>query len=156
MTLRDAVGATSTSIVALADCSPVLAVTVVWRLVVSVVRASPLPSVTTLLLARVPASAVNETGTPGSRLPLTSVTVAMRVTVPPIGGRVPGLAFSTTAAVAAPPIRIMSGSAMALPEIAPTSAVPDRLPALRRAVAVPLCVRASTGSIVPRVVVKVT
>ena len=68
----------------------------------------------------------------------------------------PGLTFRMIVSAAAPPIAISISAALASPDNALTLAVPDWLPACRSTVTLPLSVRASLGSIVPRVIVKVT
>ena len=99
-----AVGALFTRTVNVAVWPPAAAVTMASRLVVSVVCASPFTLVMTVRFASVPASAEKETGTPGSRLPLASVTPADSWTVPPADGTAPGLTLRTMESAAAPPI----------------------------------------------------
>ena len=94
------VGARFTRTVTVELCPPTDAVTVVSRSVVRLVRASPRESLTTVEAPRVPASAVKETGTPISALPLTSVGLAEIATVPPPAGTVPGLRFCELQTVA--------------------------------------------------------
>src|SRR3954451_16872042 len=95
-----------------ATATPALAATVVVRLVVNCVVARPLASVVTTLAVNEPApedvvalvSIEKLTGTPGSGLPLVSLTVAVRSVVPPAEGRVVGFAPSETDPTAAAPI----------------------------------------------------
>ena len=88
-------------------------------------------------------------------LPVTSSTRAVIVTVPPLAGTLDGEAITEMRSAAAAPILTWSVSE-ALPEKAVIVAVPERPSANKVTVARPLTVRASTGSILPSDVVKVT
>ena len=96
------------------------------------------------------------TGTPATRLPVSSVTNATICTVSPVDGTTLGLAVTTMVEAAAPPIWTSTLSEMASPERAPTVARPDRRPAFSLTRTFPFSVRASRGEIVPSVVVNVT
>ena len=133
------------------------AVTRALPVVDSAARASPLPSLMAELGVSTPASVVKLTGTPASRFPDASLTIAVNCTTPPAAGRADGLASSSTFPAAAAPTVTASGSPDEMPpENARTSAVPDLVPARSFATALPLLVRASFGSMVPSVVVKFT
>ncbi len=103
---------------------------------------------------RLPTSAVNVTGTPGTPAPLTSSTRAAMLDVPPAAASVCGVALKSTRSTAADPTRRFSSRAEAPPENAVTVAVPLWAPAISRTRTWPLFVRASDGSIRPTVVVK--
>jgi len=135
---------------------PVDAVTVASRLVVMVVAASPWLLVMTTVDDNAPAVDVNETETPGRRLPSASKTTASSALVPPEAGTFDGLAVRLIEPAAAPPMSTDRSPEVIPPENARTTARPDRPPASRRTVALPSCVRASAGSIWPIVVVNVT
>ena len=118
-------------------------------------------------LSSVPAVDAKVTGTPPNRLPFSSITVAVSVTVPPPAATVPGVALSTTRAAAAAPTLICSSLEVVvepdeaepletLPDVARMVAVPDEPPARNFTVTLPLCVLASTGSNVPRLLEKMT
>ncbi len=95
------------------------------------------------------------TGTPGIPAPLTSSTRAAISVVPPEGGRTAGVAVTSTRSAAAVPTRRFSSLADAPPENAVIVAVPLWPFEMNRTRTWPFCVRASTGSIRPSVVVKV-
>ena len=108
--------------------TPTLAVTVDVCAVVSVVAATPDASVLTTPALRFPAVAVNVTGMPFIRFPLTSNTVAEIVVEPPSAGTVAGEALATTFCTAAEPTSIFSAPfvpVVAPPEIAVIVAVPE-------------------------------
>jgi hypothetical protein len=157
--------------------SPALAVTVASTDVVRVVLARPLASEMTDEDASAPAVVVKITGTDGNGLPLMSVTAACRFDVPPWAEMVLGLAPRTIRPTAAAPTAIrrlrsplvvvvppvppvvveVPPEVVAPPEEAATMATPLAPPARNVTVARPLAsVLTSAGSIVPRVVVKVT
>src|SRR5262252_4728436 len=146
--------------------TPAVAVTVVVRFVVNCVVARPFPSVlaTVALNDPVPPATVvsiaNVTGTPGSALPLASLTLAVSNVVPPVAGSVAGLAARPTLPTAAAPIRMVTafaGVTAVPPEMAVIEATPEVVPAMNVVTARPVTsVSTSGGSKRPRVVVKVT
>lgn len=144
------IGVASTTIVVWTG--PARAVTVVRLLVVSVVRASPLPSVVTVRGDSWPVSAEKATVAPLSGLPDASSTVATIVARP----------FDTVSTLSRmfepwpAPMITSTASAAAPPDTAPIRAVPAVPPAVNVAVARPFVVRASRGSMVPSVDVNVT
>src|SRR3954452_17249988 len=87
---------------------PAAAVTLAVRVVVSVVVATPLGAVFAVDGLTAPTSDVNETGTPGSALPLVSTTLAEIVDEPPLAGSVDGLAVRAICPTAALPTAIRS------------------------------------------------
>ncbi len=90
VSVTDAVGLTVTS--TLPENEPTRAVTVVARLVVSVTRACPLPSVVPLVALKVPAVLENVTPTPLNVRLLGPVAVATMSIEPPLAGTLDGLA----------------------------------------------------------------
>src|SRR5436189_4246929 len=100
-------------------------------------------------------------GTPGRRLPLTSLAEAISVTLPPAAGTVAELDESDTVSTAAPPILIVATFDVVLvaelpdpdvvvvppapPDVAEILASPDVLPAMNFTMARPPCVSASDG-----------
>ena len=101
-----------------------LAVTIVCRLAVRDVLATPLASVETDPEPSCPLSAVKVTGTPGMPAPLVSSTRAEISVVPPFGGSTDGDALTSTRSAAAVPTRKFSSFAEAPPENAVIVAVP--------------------------------
>jgi hypothetical protein len=156
VTVTDTEGAVSTDTVTVAVAPPTVAVTVASRAVVSVTRASPLLSVCAVPADSCPAVVVNATVAPGNGLPATSRTSATTCAVPPLGPMRAGSARSVTVSAAAEPTGSSSVALDAAPENAVMVAVPDRPSPVKRTVTLPFCVRASDGSIRPRVVVKLT
>lgn len=134
---------------------PAVAVTVALSVVESVVVATPRALVTADVAANVPAVVVNATGTPTIGLPEASSTRADTVTVPPEAGTLVGAALTSTRSAAAAPM-VTSSVLLAPPENAVSVALPDRPSAISLTVTLPLFVRASAGSILPRVVVNDT
>ncbi len=131
------------------------AVTIVVRVAVRLVLATPLESVVADPAPSCPWSAVKLTGTPGSPAPVTSSTRAAISVVPPDGGSTPGVAVSSTRSAAAVPTRRFSSLPDAPPENAVMVAVPLWPLEMKRTRTWPFRVRASAGSIRPSVVVKV-
>src|SRR5688572_26112984 len=147
-----------------------LALTLASRRVVRVTRASPAPSDSAELADSVPAVVTNEIGTPTSRFPAASCATAVSTTVPPLGPSRDGLALIATVDAAAPPMlmrtTLPAGDAVspspvppvavAAPDTARTSAVPEDDPATNVVVATPPRVSTSAGSTRPRVAENLT
>jgi hypothetical protein len=158
--------------------APTVAVTVAGWNVVKTVSATPFASVVTVGADSVPAVVANVTGAALSAFPLMSTTFAAMVLAPPVAGSDVGLADTFTRPTAAAPTAILSVRSppdavppvvpvvpvppvplevVAPPEAAPIVAIPLAVPARNETVTRPLTsVLASTGSMVPNVVVKVT
>ena len=108
-------------------CAPTLAVTVACWLVVSVVCATPDPSVVTTVAEMDPVVVEKTTGTSGRELPFTSNTLAVMMVEPPRAETVAGFALTRTAPTAAVPTESFSAPAVpveAPPEKATIEAVP--------------------------------
>ena len=142
------------------DVAPTVAVTVAVTTVCRIVVARPFVSVLTVVASSDPAVVENDTCAPGSGLPLMSKTEVEIVDAPPIDGSSVGFAFTETRPTAAVPTAILTAFAvgtLAPPDRALMIAVPFEFPALKVTMARPAeSVCASEGSIVPRLVVKVT
>jgi hypothetical protein len=154
--------------------APTLAVTVAGWLVVRIVEAAPSGPVVARVVESVPAVVVNETGEEGRAFPLMSNTFAVTVEVPPVFGTSAGLAFTETrptpavptailtappvVVVVVPPVEVLVPPAVvAPPDVALMTAVPLLGPERNLTITRPAgSVRASAGSMDPRVVVKET
>ena len=158
VTVTLAVGA-AVVVVPLVDAKPDVAVTLAVLLVVSTAVALPLESVVTTEAFIEPLSVVNVTGTPPTRVPVASLTLALIVEEPP-GAIVDGIAVSPIVATPAAPTAIFAAPVVPVvtpPETAMIVAVPESVPASNRTVTrPPESVSASTGTILPSDVVKET
>ncbi len=101
-----------------------LAVTLVAAVVVSVVVARPLLSVTAVEFVSTPLSVVNVTRMPGTAEPVVFSVRACTVAVPPLGGSVCGETERSTRSIAAEPTARFSSFPEAPPENAVIVAAP--------------------------------
>jgi type II secretory pathway pseudopilin PulG len=144
-------------------CAPTATVTVAVVVALRTAVATPFASVETATCSSVPAVVVNVTGAELSGLPLMSITVPAIVERPPVAGSRVGFAETRTLPTAAVPTATLATFELevaeldpAPPEVAVMIAVPLAVPALNLTITRPPLVRASDGSIDPKVVVKVT
>lgn len=135
--------------------TPSVAVTFAVAVVVSTALALPLASLVTVVGEIDPLSVDKATGTPPIPLPPSSTTVTTTCAVPPDAPNACGVVVTFTSFAAAVPTFNWLFVWDAPPEYAVMTAVPLVVPVRSLTVTWPLCVRASEGSIVPIVVVKV-